>query len=98
MKGGATGCDGHPVDVAEIQFRKSGHFDHAARDINVLCERLANHPRLFVNLLEHKVPMLAFAGGDGRGGDPGWRTLKVFAFHIEKVDSLPREPLRGRRN
>ena len=79
------------IDVAKIQFRQTGHVDPAARDINVLCERLANHPRLFVNFLEHKVPVLALVGGDGRGGDPGWRTLKVFAFHIEKIDSLPRD-------
>jgi hypothetical protein len=56
-----------------------------------LRERLADNPRLFVNLLDHKVPMLAFPDQHGRGGDFGWRASQVLALGIEKVDSLPRD-------
>jgi hypothetical protein len=56
-----------------------------------LCERLADYPRLLVNLFDHKVPMLAFLDEYGRTGEFGWRASHVFALRIEKVDSLPRD-------
>ena len=91
VKGRATGRDRHSIDIAKIQFHVSRHFDRAAGDINVLCERLADHPRLFVNFFEHKVPMLAFLDQHGRADDFGWRASQVFALGIEKVNSLPRD-------
>jgi hypothetical protein len=91
VKGGATGCDRHSIDIVKIQCHVFRYFDRAAGDIDVLCERLADHPRLFVNFFGHKVPMLAFVDEDGRAGDLGWQASQVFALRIEKVDSLTRD-------
>jgi len=66
-------------------------LDRAAGDVNVLDERLTNHPRLFVNLFDHKVPMLTFLDEDGRSSDFSRRALHIFAPRIEKIDSLPRD-------
>jgi hypothetical protein len=90
VKGGATGRDRHSIDIVKIRFHFRC-FDHAAGYINVLCERLADHPRLFVNFFDHKVPMLAFLDEDGRAGDFGWRASHVFALRVKKVDSRPRD-------
>jgi hypothetical protein len=75
----------------KVQFHACRHFNDAASDINELCERLVNHAWLFVNLLEHKVPMLAFLSENRRAGDLEWRSSQAFAFRIEKFDALPRD-------
>jgi hypothetical protein len=51
-------------------------LDRAAGDVDVLGERLTDHPRLFVNLFDHKVPMLAFVDEDVRSSDFGWPPLR----------------------
>src|SRR5260370_10963188 len=89
LKAGATGLDRQSIDIPKIQFHDFRYVDRAAGDINVWCERLADYPRLFVNLFDHKVPMLAFLDEYGRTGEFGWRASHVFALRIEKVDSLP---------
>jgi hypothetical protein len=91
VKGGATGRDRHSIDILKIQFHDFRYVDRAAGDINALCERLADYPRLLVNLFDHKVTMLAFLDEYGRTGEFGWRASHVFALRIEKVDSLPRD-------
>ena len=81
----------HAIDIAKPQFHVVRDFDRAAGDIDVLGERLANHARLFMNFLDHKVPMLAFLSENRRAGDLGWRAPQALALRIEKRDSLPRD-------
>ena len=83
---GAAGSDVHCLDSLEDLRRigaKSGVQQFASRD--ALLQRLGYRQRLFVNFLEHEVPIVAPLGGIRRHIAFAYRTLHESAVGIQNL-------------
>ena len=75
----------------EIDGRILRQPDPAGREIEVVRERVGNHLRLLVNLLQHEVAMVALVDGEARGDRMHDRALDALSLVVENLHRAARD-------
>ena len=90
IEGGAAGRQREPAQIGEIEG-KCGHIDAIGGEIDISRQRMADHFRLLMDLLDHEVAVIALVDQQRGGERTGDRPLDRLAVAVADGDAFARQ-------